>query len=45
MQIPVDSYDTVAVLLWLQDKILFIAALYEPRDNRSTAAREAALVK
>jgi ribonuclease HI len=45
MQIPVDSYDTVAVLLWLQDKILFIAASYEPRDNRSTAVREAALVK
>jgi hypothetical protein len=45
MQILVDSYDTIAVLLWLQDKFLFIAASYEPRDNCSTAAREAALVK
>jgi hypothetical protein len=44
-QIPVDSYDTVAVLVRLQDRLLFIAASYDPRDGRSTAARETALAK
>jgi hypothetical protein len=44
-QIPVDSYDTVVVLLRLQHRKLLIAASYEPRDNQSTAAREAALAK
>jgi hypothetical protein len=44
-QIPVDNYDTVAVLLRLQNRTLLIAASYEPRDGKSTAEREAALAR
>ena len=44
-QISVDSYDAVAVLLRLQHRKLLVAASYEPRDNQSTAEREAALAK
>jgi hypothetical protein len=35
----------MAVLVRLQDRLLFIAASYDPRDGRSTAARETALTK
>jgi hypothetical protein len=41
----VDSYDTVAVLLQLQNRTLFIAASYEPRDRKSTVERETALTR
>jgi hypothetical protein len=44
-QIPVDSYDTVAVLLRLQDRNLLVVASYEARDGRSTAEREADLAR
>jgi hypothetical protein len=44
-QIPVDSYDTVAVLLRLQDRALLITASYEPRDGKSAVEREAALAR
>jgi hypothetical protein len=43
IQIPVDSYDTAAVLLKLQDRNLLVVASYDPRDGSSTAIREAAL--
>jgi hypothetical protein len=43
IQIPVDSYDTAAVLLKLQDRNLLVVASYDPRDGSSTAARDAAL--
>jgi hypothetical protein len=45
IQIPVDSYDTAAVLLCLQNRNLLVAASYEARDGRSTAEREAALTR
>jgi hypothetical protein len=45
VQIPVDSYDTVAVLLRLQDRALLITASYEPRDGKSAVEREAALTR
>jgi hypothetical protein len=45
IQIPVDSYDTAAVLLKLQHRNLLVVASYDPRDRNSTAAREAALVR
>jgi hypothetical protein len=41
----VDSYDTAAVLLCLQDRNLLVAVSYEARDGRSTAEREAALAR
>jgi hypothetical protein len=41
----VDSYNTVVVLLKLQDRNLLIVALYEARDRRSAVEREAALAR